>query len=273
MADAEVQSYNYNHSRAGAAIAASTTHSCEPLSLAPFLLSPAGETLLVAKRECPRHSWRSFLSVRLGIQTTRHTFSSHPYYSTHVASLQDSTGNFGHSHTFSVSWIVGGAALNGARRSFHGFILVRLQIVTDMLFLDYIPWFLCVFSSPCIFFPFLCSSFRWLCFLLFPFILFSFSLFLDAYSGDQDPWSCLETGEHRGRCSVDDVNFSVIERSKNCLTPIWISFQTLYLLSVTNSQQRAPGVGVLSLGHRSTTVRAREHGVTSMWRHEPVHQE
>lgn len=219
MAEAGVQSYDYNHSRAGAAIPVSATHSREPLSQAPFLLSPAGETLLVAKRECQKHSWRSFLSVRLRIQTTRHTFSSHPHYSTHVASLQDSTGNFSHPYTLAVSWILGCAAFNGGRRSFHGIILLRIQIVTDMLFLDYIPWFLGVVS----------------------FLFFSFLLY--PHSGGQDPWSCLETGEHRGRYLVDVVNSSANKANKCTLllfgsvSRLWICFQW----PIPNS---APGVGL-----------------------------
>lgn len=67
----------------GSAVPVSATNSREPMSLAPFLLSPAGDALLVAKRECQKHSWRSFPSVRLGIQTTKHTSSSHPHVSTH----------------------------------------------------------------------------------------------------------------------------------------------------------------------------------------------
>lgn len=88
LAEAGVQSYDYNHSRAGAAILVSATHSREPLSLTPFLSMSGRRDALCGEVRVRAN----FLSVKLGIQTTQYTFSSHSRDSKHNAPLWDSTG-------------------------------------------------------------------------------------------------------------------------------------------------------------------------------------
>lgn len=87
LADAEVQSYNYNHSKAGAAILVSATHGREPLYLTPFPSKSGRRDAL-----CGEVRVRAdFLSVKLGIPTTQYTFSSHSRDSTYTAA-QDVAG-------------------------------------------------------------------------------------------------------------------------------------------------------------------------------------